>query len=223
MTTTLLFDVDGTLLDSVDLHARCWQKALGQFGYMVELDEVRRQIGKGGDLLMVSMLGEDEVRRSGAEISAYRADVFKREFLPKVQAYPKVRELFENLDEDGKRLVLASSAKSDELEVYKKIADVADLIEAETSADDADRSKPYPDIFQVALRKVDAKPQEALVIGDTIYDAQAAGKAGIRCVGVATGVFTEQELQEAGCIAVFRDVSDLLERYEELQTLLRTP
>lgn len=219
MTTTLLFDVDGTLIDSVDLHARSWHRAFQEFGYMTELDEVRRNIGKGGDLLMLSILGDEEAARNGKEISAFRSELFMRDYLPKVRPFPKVRELLQRLTEDGLRIVLASSAKSDELEAYKKIASITDLVEEETSADDAERSKPYPDIFQAALAAAHATPEEALVIGDTIYDAEAAKRAGIRCIGVATSVFTEEELLKAGCIAVFQNPADLLERYEALKSL----
>jgi phosphoglycolate phosphatase-like HAD superfamily hydrolase len=122
--------------------------------------------------------------------------------------------LFQRLKNDGKKIVLASSAKADELEVYKKIARIDDLIESETSADDADRSKPHPDIFQAAVARLDVAPENAIVIGDTPYDAQAASKAKLKTVGLLCGGWTEEELRRAGCIAIYRDPEDLLLNYD---------
>src|SRR5262249_16644609 len=136
-------------------------------------------------------------------------------YLPKVRPFPKVRELFERLLADGKRIALASSAKAEELEKYKEIAGIADLIHAETSSDGAERSKPHPDIFEAALARLkDIPPAEVVVVGDTPYDAQAAGKIGLRTVGVLCGGFPETELREAGCLAIYRDPADLLAHYD---------
>ena len=135
---------------------------------------------------------------------------------PRVRAFPKVRELFQRVRADGKRIALASSAKGDELEAYKEIAHIEDLVEEETSKDDAERSKPHPDIFEAALEKLgDLKPGEAVVVGDTPYDAEAAGKLGLKTVGVLCGGFPEAELRAAGCVAIYRDPADLLARYAE--------
>ena len=131
-------------------------------------------------------------------------------------AFPGVRQLFERIRQDQKRIALASSAKGDELETYKTIAGIDDLIEAETSSDDAERSKPYPDIFEAALAELgDVAPDKILVVGDTPYDAQAAGKANLRTVGLMSGGWNEEELRQAGCIAIYRDPADLLLRYDE--------
>jgi beta-phosphoglucomutase-like phosphatase (HAD superfamily) len=151
MPKALIFDIDGTLIDSVDLHARAWQRALAHFGHEVAFDEVRQQIGKGGDQLMPVFLSEAEIERYGEDLESHRTDLFRLEFLPAVRAFPEVRALFERAKADGKRLVLASSAKGEELARYKELAEIGDLIEAETSSDDAEKSKPHPDIFAASL------------------------------------------------------------------------
>jgi HAD superfamily hydrolase (TIGR01549 family) len=154
--------------------------------------------------------------RFGTELDEYRGALFKREYLPAVKAFPNVRQLFLRLHSDNKKVALASSAKADELEAYKKIAGIDDLIEAETSSDDAERSKPYPDIFQAALARLPGiGPGDVLVVGDTPYDAEAALKSQLRTVGVLCGGWSEAELRSAGCIAVYRDPADLLARYQD--------
>lgn len=212
----VIFDIDGTLIDSVDLHARAWQETFKKFGREIEYERVRHQIGKGGDQLMPVFFSEEELGRFGEEMEEYRGDLFKREYLPRVRAFPAVRELFERVRREGLRVVLASSAKEDEVKVYKKIANITDLVEEETSADDAERSKPHPDIFVAALKSLgDVRADEAIVVGDTPYDAEAAGKAGLRTVGVLCGGFSAEELRAAGCSDLYRDPADILARYEE--------
>jgi HAD superfamily hydrolase (TIGR01509 family) len=216
MMKAVIFDIDGTLIDSVDLHARAWQEAFRHFGREIPFAEVRHQIGKGGDQLLPVFFTKEELAEFGAELEKYRGDLFKREYLPRVRPFPKVRELFERIRADGKQIALASSAKEDELKVYKKIAHISDLVAEQTSADDAEKSKPYPDIFQAALAQLDdVTPVEAIVVGDTPYDAEAAGKAGLRTIGVLCGGFPEAELRAAGCIRIYRDPADLLARYDE--------
>src|SRR5437868_13799845 len=151
MIKAVIFDIDGTLVDSVDLHARAWQEAFRHFGRDVPYRDVRRQIGKGGDQLMPVFFSKAELEKFGAELEKYRGDLYKREYLPRVRAFPKVRALFERIKQDGKKIALASSAKEEEVNVYKEIAHIGDLVEEETSADDADKSKPHPDIFEAAL------------------------------------------------------------------------
>jgi HAD superfamily hydrolase (TIGR01509 family) len=134
--------------------------------------------------------------------------------MPQVTAFPEVRDLFEALRADGKRLVLASSAKKDEIAVYKRIADIADLVSIEVSADDVDQSKPHPDIFESALKKLGTlRPAEAVTIGDAPYDAQAARKIGLRTIGLLCGGFAESDLRKAGCAAIGRDPATLLAQY----------
>ena len=212
----VLFDVDGTLIDSVDLHAQAWVDAFAEFGHVFRFADVRRQIGKGGDQLMPVFLSKAEIDRVGERLEERRGVLFKERYLHRIKPFPAVRELFQRVIADGKGIALASSAKDDELEQYKKIANIVDLIDVETSSDDADKSKPHPDIFQAALAKLDiAQPDQAIVIGDTPYDAEAAAKAGLRTVGVLCGGWSEGELTRAGCVAVFRDPADLVARYED--------
>jgi HAD superfamily hydrolase (TIGR01549 family) len=215
MLQALIFDVDGTIVDSVDLHAKAWQVAFEKFGKTIPFYEIRRQIGKGSDQLLPVFFSKDELSRFGEELDQYRGNLFKKEYLPRVQAFPKVRELFQRVKKDGKQIVLASSAKADELDVYKKIARIDDLIESETSSDDADRSKPYPDIFRAALDRLKGiAPEDAIVIGDTPYDAEAALKANLKTIGLMCGGWTEEELRSAGCLAIYRDAEDLLRHYD---------
>ncbi|HKC62987.1 MAG TPA: HAD family hydrolase [Pyrinomonadaceae bacterium] len=216
MIKAVIFDIDGTLVDSVDLHARAWVEAFEHFGKKIPFEEVRHQIGKGGDQLMPVFFSKEELDEFGEEMEEYRGRLYKREYLPRVRPFPKVRELFLRIKEDGKALALASSAKEEELKTYKKIADIEDLVEEETSADDADKTKPHPDIFEAALERLgDVKASEAIVIGDTPYDAEAAGKLALRTIGVLCGGFPEEELRAAGCIAIFDGPADLLARYDE--------
>jgi HAD superfamily hydrolase (TIGR01509 family) len=210
----VIFDVDGTLVDSVDLHARAWQEAFAHFGHQVEFSAVRSQIGKGGDQLMPVFLSKTEIDRRGQEIEEYRSKLYKQRYLPKVHSFPEVRQLIECIKGNGLQVVLASSAKSDELQTYKRIAGIEDLIDEETSADDAAKSKPHPDIFKAALDRLGVVASEAIVVGDSPYDAQAAGKIGLRTIGVLCGGFPEADLRKAGCIAVYRDPADLLRRFD---------
>ena len=216
MIKAVVFDIDGTLVDSVDLHAQAWKETFKHFGKEIPFDQVRQQIGKGGDQLMPVFFSSKELDEFGEEMEKYRGELYKRDFLKRVRAFPRVRDLFLKIREDGKRLALASSAKKDELATYKKIARIEDLVEEETSADDADKSKPHPDIFEAALAQLgDVEPDEVIVVGDTPYDAEAAGKISLRTIGVLCGGFAEAELRAAGCVQIFKDPADLLERYEQ--------
>ncbi len=215
MIKAVIFDVDGTLVDSVDLHARAWQEAFAHFGKQFDFERVRSQIGKGGDQLMPVFLSKEELDEFGEELEEYRGELFKREYLPRVKAFPAVRELFQRVKHEGLQIALASSAKADELKTYKKIARIEDLVEEETSSDDAEKSKPHPDIFEAALERLgDTRPSEAVVVGDTPYDAEAAGKAGLRTVGLLSGGFPEEDLRAAGCARIYRDAADLLANYD---------
>lgn len=222
-----IFDIDGTLIDSVDLHAQAWQQALAHFGYDVPYDQVRGQIGKGGDQLMPVFVPRQELDRIGDALEKYRGELFKREFMPRVKPFPRVRELFQRIKADGFRIALASSANADEVTHYKKLLNIADLLDAETSASDVESSKPCPDVFEAALAEAKTDPEHALVIGDTPYDAIAARRAGLRTVGVLCGGFPEEDLRGAGCLDLYRDPADLLDRYAELMRYftpaLRTP
>ena len=211
----VIFDMDGTLIDTVDFHAESWERAFRRFGKEVPLAEIRSQIGKGSDEFLPVFWGEEELRRVGDEMKDYRRELFEREYMPRIKPFPGVRELFQRLQADGKAVALASSSEKDHLETFKKIARIDDLIDAHTSADDAERSKPHPDIFEAALERLgNPDPREAVAVGDTPYDAEAAGKAGLRTIGVLCGGFPAEDLRKAGCVALYRDPADLLEQYD---------
>ena len=211
-----IFDVDGTLVDSVDAHARSWVATFAEFGHPVEYDEMRQQIGKGGDQLLQEFLSEKEINEFGKQIEEARKNLFQREYLPEVKGFPLTRELFQRIVDDGKQIALASSANGEELDAYKKKADIADLVDAETSKDDVEKSKPHPDIFDAALSKLHSvERNEVIVIGDTPWDAIAARRAGMKMIGVLCGGFPAGELRSNGCIAIYRDPADLLRRYAE--------
>lgn len=216
MISAVIFDIDGTLVDSVDLHAQAWQEALQHFGYDIPIEQVRHEIGKGADQLLPDLLPKKIVDICGEEIVAYRSSLFKEKYLSQVRPFPKVRELFEHLKVSGKKIALASSAMADEIAIYKKIANIDDLVDVETSADDAEKSKPHPDIFDATLERLGhIAPADVIVVGDTPHDAIAASKARLLTVGVLCGGFPESELLAAGCIAIYRDPSDLLAHFPQ--------
>lgn len=212
----VLFDIDGTLVDSNDLHIASWRSAFAHFGIEVSYEDVHAQMGKGGDQLIPVFCTPEQIDKFGTALEKLRLDIFVREHLPHVQPFPGVRELFGRLRADGRRIALATSAKDVELESHVKNLGVAGLFEDATSADDAEHSKPCPDIFEAALARLEGvSADSAIVVGDTPYDAIAAGRAGISTIAVLSGGFAERTLREAGAIAVYRDVADLVERYEE--------
>ncbi len=221
MIKAVIFDIDGTLVDSVDLHARAWQEAFRQYGHDVAFQDVRQQIGKGGDQLIPVFLTPEEQKQYGKALEEDRSHIWKSKYMHQVRPLPRVRELVQRILDDGKQIALASSAKSDELEFYERVAHIDDLIEKETSSDDAKRSKPYPDIFQAAMAKLHGvEAREAMVVGDSPYDAEAAGKIGIRTIGVRSGGFPDEQLRAAGCVEIYDDCADLLANYA--QSALKT-
>jgi HAD superfamily hydrolase (TIGR01509 family) len=216
MITSVIFDIDGTLVDSVDLHARAWQEAFRHFGYDFPFHEVRHQIGKGSDKLVPHFLTKEDVERIGEKLDEFRGELWKSKYFGQVKPFPKVRELFQRILDDGKKIALASSAKGDELKKYKEIAGIKDLVDKETSSDDVQNSKPDPDIVHAALQKLHKPdPDQVVMVGDTPYDAEAARKAGVHVIGVLCGGFPEEEQRNSGAEQIFRDPADILARYEE--------
>lgn len=217
MIEAFIFDIDGTLIDSNDFHAEAWKKAFAEYGYEFPFEKIRTQIGKGADTLLPEFLTDNEIEKYGDKIAERRGEIFKEEYLNQVKPFPMVRELFERIKTDGIKIALASSANEDEVKDYKKIADIEDLVEKETSADDAEKSKPEPDIFQAALKLLkNPAPEKVLVVGDTPYDAEAAKKAGLPIIGVLCGGFAEEDLRKAGCFEIYKNPADILKNYNKL-------
>jgi HAD superfamily hydrolase (TIGR01549 family) len=215
MIQAVIFDLDGTLVDSNELHVASWERAFRKFGKSFPLEKLRQNIGKGSDQYLPEFLNEEEMERFGKKLDEYRSELYTKEFLPRVKPFPKVRELFERIKRDGKRIALATSSKKSESKIYKELLRIEDLVDVETNAGDAKRTKPYPDVFEVTLEKLGNPPNEAIVVGDTRYDVEAALKAGLRIIGLVCGGTSEQALRKAGAIAIYRDPADLLEHYEE--------
>jgi phosphoglycolate phosphatase-like HAD superfamily hydrolase len=207
----ILFDVDGTLLDSVDLHARAWQEAFRAFGKEIPFETIRSQIGKGGDQLLPVFFTPAELAARGKEIEHWRSDWWKLRYMPEVKPFPGVRPLFLALRERGWTPVVASSSKEDELAFYLRVLDVADLIESSTSKDDVARSKPHPDIFAAALDRVSRRDRPgSWVVGDSPWDAIAASRLQLPTVGFRSGGFAEDDLRAAGVRMLFGGPADLL-------------
>lgn len=216
MPQAVIFDIDGTLLDSVDLHAEAWQEAFKHFGYDIPFDKIRSQIGKGGDQLLPVFLGPEELKGKQKAIEEFRGNLFKQKYLTKVRPFPRVRELFQKIKDEGLGIALASSAKPDELKKFEQIANIEDLVEVKTSSGDAKRSKPHPDIFDAALDRLgpDVRREQVIVVGDSPHDAEAARRAKLSVIGVLCGGFPEATLREAGCVAIYGGPEDLLKKYD---------
>jgi HAD superfamily hydrolase (TIGR01509 family) len=209
-----LFDVDGTLVDTNDLHTAAWREAFLHFGHDFAAETIREQVGKGGDNLIPSLIpGLPEKRAE--EIDAWRGDLFKRDYLPRAAPFPGVRALFERLVADEVRIVLASSSSKIEVDFHLSLIGCADLVCTVTTRDDVESSKPCPDIFAAALAKVaPVRADEALVVGDTPWDVKAAARAGLSTLAFLSGGFAEAALHEAGAAFVYEGAQDLLARYD---------
>ena len=210
MPKAAIFDIDGTLVNFVDLHARAWQEALVEFGHDVTFEQARRQIGKGGDQLIPVFLSETEQKEHGDELEEWRGKLFKSKYLPMVRPFSAVPELLGRVRAAGLKIAAASSAKKSELEVYLEVARITDLIDVAVSSEDAEHSKPAPDIFLITLKKLGIDGSEAVAIGDTPYDAEAASKAFIPTIGLLCGGSAEVDLRKSGCIAVYPGPGALL-------------
>jgi HAD superfamily hydrolase (TIGR01549 family) len=215
MIGAILFDVDGTLVDSNDLHSAAWQQAFRHFGVELSIEEIGRQIGKGGDNLIPALLPAGLVKEKGEAIEHFRSTLYRQEYLPQVVPFPGVRDLFERLYADNVRIVLATSSHKEELAFHRSLIGCEDLIHAATSRDDVDRSKPCPDIFEAALRKVAPLDpgHRALVVGDSPWDVKASRSAGLEAIALRCGGFPDDELSEAGPIALYDDPEELARLY----------
>ena len=212
MIRAVLFDIDGTLINSNEQHVEAWRQIFAEAGHPVESAAIRGQIGKGGDNLVPALL--PDLPASAQKALAHgHGRLFKQLFLDRCEPFPDARELLRRVHTDGRKVVLASSASEEELQHYIERLGIADIVAATTSIDDVETSKPAPDIFAVALKKVGVAPDEAIAVGDTPYDVSSAGKAGIGTVALLSGGFARSELEAAGATAIFADAADLLSAY----------
>jgi len=214
----LIFDIDGTLVDSNDLHARAWQVSFREFGKKIPFAVMREQMGKGGDLLVPDLLNAREIQQFGKKLQIYRKRLFHKEYLPKVRPFRGIRDCFRKLGERNIPLALASSSDNDEVRYYVDLLGVADLIEATTSKDDAQFSKPSPEIFGAALDKLGTVKTRSVAVGDTPYDVLAAHRCALPVIAVRCGGFDDRFLQKAEFI--FDSVEELTARIGEIEDYL---
>ncbi len=209
-----IFDIDGTLVDSNELHVDSWDRAFRRFGKQFPREQLRAQIGKGTDQYLPAFLTPEEINRFGKELDEYRSELFRKEYLPKVQSFPKVCELFRRIHDDNKRIVLASSGKKADTEYYVDLLKIADHINGCVSGDDAANSKPAPDIFAASLKKLGGiSPADAVTVGDTRFDIEAAQKTGLKTIAFLCGGTPKSVLRQAGAIAIYHDPADFLAYY----------
>lgn len=210
----LLLDIDGTLIDSNDKHAQCWIEAFAHFGKEVAWDTIRGQIGKGGDLLVPDTLDAREMRDFGEELKKYRGELWKRDYMESVQAFPGAVDAMRLLHERGLKIALASSSNPDEVEYYVELLGVEDILEGTTSKEDAELSKPSPEIFQAALERLDSDPARTLAVGDTPYDILAAHRVPVAVAAVLCGGFPRETLAKAEF--VFEDLPALTKELDRI-------
>jgi phosphoglycolate phosphatase-like HAD superfamily hydrolase len=208
----VILDVDGTLVDSNDAHARSWLEAFAEHGITVAYEDVRRSIGMGGDKLMPDVSGIEEDSEEGRRIADSRVRIFKNRWLPGLRAFPCTRELLRRFLDSGFTLAVATSAKQEELQPLLQTAGLDDLVSLRTSSDDASNSKPDPDIVSAAVTKSGCSPGRAIMLGDTPYDVEAARKAGVHIVALECGGWSGADLR--GADEIYADAAELLRRYE---------
>jgi HAD superfamily hydrolase (TIGR01509 family) len=212
MRPAAILDIDGTLVDTNYHHALAWFRAFRQHGHLLPIWRIHRHIGMGGDQLVKALCGEEIERAQGDDIRAAEKTLYM-ELIDEVEPLHGARRLIEDLKGRGHGVVLASSAKPDEVEHYLDQLDARDLVDAWTDSGDVEATKPEPDLVLAAVNKLDS--DAAVLVGDSTWDAKAAGRAGIKMVAVLTGGFSEAELREAGAVAVFQSIDDLRERLRE--------
>lgn len=204
----VIFDIDGTLLDSNDAHARAYQEALEEVGVERPFVQVRRLIGMGSDQLLPILAGVNEDSEEGKKTARRKKEIFFDDYFPQVKPCAGAKELVKTLRKRGIRTAAAVSSKRDELTRYLQRIGIEKDIEVRVAADDVPRSKPAPDVIHVALEKMGLPAEQVLLIGDTPYDIEAAKKAGVRTIGLQTGGWPEKDLVDA--IAIYKDPEDLL-------------
>ena len=210
----VILDVDGTLILSNDAHAQAWVDAFAAFGYEVAFEQVRPLIGMGGDQVLPKMVpGLTDEEGDGKAISERRKELIINHYGPKLLPANGARQLVHHMQQAGLQLIIASSATSQELEILLKSAQVDDLLDEATTSSDAEASKPAPDIVEAALSKLKMEPDQVLMLGDTPYDIQSAGAAGVGMIAVRCGGFEDAELAEA--LVIYDDPADLLAHYDD--------
>lgn len=213
MKRVVLLDIDGTLVDSNQHHAESWHETLRKFGITSDVQQLRGLIGMGSDKLLPKATGIEKDSELGSKLVAARGDLFLEAYLPRICAMPGARALVERILAHGLTPVVATSANDRELEGLLERAGVKDLLPLRTGSDDAAHSKPDPDVIQAALQRGKAKPQEALLVGDTPYDLEAATRAGVGFVGVRSGGYDDASFK--GALAVYHDAAELVARFDE--------
>ncbi len=212
MGLAVILDVDGTLVDTNYHHAISWYRAFRDHGVTPPVWRIHRHIGMGGDQLVAAVGGDLVEERLGDRIRAAEKDHYMR-LIGEVAAFEGARELLADLKGRGHRVVLASSAKPDEVDAYLDLLDARELTDDWTTAEDVGATKPAPDLVEVAIRK--AGIERAVMVGDSVWDCQAAARAGIPAVAVLTGGFSQQELRGAGAMVVFESLRELRRRLDQ--------
>ena len=207
-----ILDVDGTLVDTNYHHALAWYRAFLRHDVVLPVWRIHRHIGMGGDQLVGAVAGEDVERRLGDAVRQVEGDLYM-ELIDEVRPFAAARALIERLRGDGHAVVLASSAKRHEVEHYLELLDAREIVDGWTTAADVERTKPHPDL--VAAAKEKAGGGDAVMVGDSTWDCEAAKRCGVATIALLTGGFSEQELCDAGASAVFESLESLLERLDE--------
>ncbi len=208
----VILDVDGTLVDSNDAHAKSWVEAMAEHDYIFPFEKVRWLIGEGGDKVLPETISNQEESDEGKQISSRRGEIFKERYLPSVRAFPSAQKLLDHMRARGLKLAVASSAKPDELRALLQIVGAADLIEEKSSSKDAKNSKPDPDIMHVTMEKIGLPADEVVMLGDTPYDIESARKVGVGTIALRCGGWQDRDL--AGALAIYTDTADLLSHYD---------
>lgn len=209
----VILDMDGTLVDSNEAHVASWAQAFSDYSYAIPAERIRELIGMGGDNLLPNAIGVEKDTDLGKHISERRGRIFKEQYLPKLQAFPDVQKLLQRMRNSGLKLIVASSGEPEEVKHLLEIAGATDLVEDTTSSGDAESSKPDPDIVQAALQKLGCPPEQVIMIGDTQYDIEAAGKTGVRVVAFRCGGRPDHELADA--FQIYDNPTDLLAQYDQ--------
>jgi HAD superfamily hydrolase (TIGR01509 family) len=210
----VLLDIDGTLLLSNEAHARAFAEAAAELGVQADLPRIRKLIGKGGEKLIPEAFGFEAKSPRGKQLGELKANIFKARYLPTLQPTPGARPLVKRFLQENLKVIAATSAPDSEARELLERATVEDLVKDVTTADDAESSKPDPDILQAAIKKIGEQANTVVMLGDTPYDVQAARRAGIRMVAVRCGGWSDRDLQ--GASAIYDDPSDLLSHFEEI-------